>query len=122
METGSTRKVFIFNNLVVKMPLIKKNCYRNFLKGLLANEREGRLYYQTKRSDLCPVVYYNKFGFILIQKRAKVLNNNINWNNFYEYINCKYKNDSLKEIMLSDLKPSNFGILNKKLVKIDYGD
>jgi len=54
-------------------------------------------------------------------KRAIVLPNRINHLAFSIYLENKYKNNKLKEFMLSDFKPSNWGILEGKLVKIDYG-
>jgi len=75
------------------------------------------------RSDLAKVKYCDRFGLILIMEKAKEFDyNNLNWLEFKNTLEEKYKNDDMKEFMLSDAKPTNWGIINGRLVKIDYGN
>lgn len=118
IEKGSTRIVFIFNKLVIKMPNLLVQ-YDHFLYGLLANINERKM--SGKHKDLAKVFYGNKFGFILIMEKAEVISNDINWDKFKDSLFKIYQNDELREFMLSDYKPSNWGYIQNRLVKIDYG-
>jgi hypothetical protein len=75
------------------------------------------------RPDLAKVKYCGKLGLILIMERAKELDyKNMNWEKFKEEVYEKYKFDTLSDFMLGDSKPSNWGYIDSRLVKIDYGD
>lgn len=120
IKKGATRTVFVFNKFVIKIPNFQE--YKLFLNGLLANLQE-KSFSKMNRIDLAKVKYCNKFGFILIMEKAQELDvKNIDWLRFKERLEDKYKNDDMKEFMLSDSKPSNWGYINNKLVKIDYGN
>jgi hypothetical protein len=82
--------------------------------------QEGKMYGTHK--DLAKVKYYNRYGLFLIMDKARVISNKIDWLKFTEYLERKYKNDNMKEFMLSDNKPNNWGYIGKHLVKIDYGN
>lgn len=120
IKRGATRIVFIFKQFVIKIPNIQE--YRLFLNGLLANLQEKE-FSKMNRSDLCHVKFCTKFGLILIMNKAEELDiKNIDWLIFKEQLESKYENDQMKEFILSDSKPSNWGYINNKLVKIDYGN
>lgn len=119
-SSGATRQVFILKNVVIKIPSFVE--WRLFLHGLLANIQESKFSDRCDRDDLCPVVNTSRFGFMLVMKKAKVFSDDINWDIFKTIIENKYTNDEMREFMCSDLKPSNFGILDGRLVKIDYGN
>lgn len=118
IRKGATRSVFVFSNFVIKVPTFLS--WRLFLNGLLANIQEEL--FSGVDDCLCPVMYSDIFGFVLIMKRACVIPNRINHLNFCNYLEAKYKNNNMSELILSDSKPSNWGILEGKLVKIDYGN
>ena len=120
IKLGSTRKVFIFKNFVIKIPNIQE--YRLFLHGILANLQE-KTFSCMNRIDLGKVKFCSHFGFILAMEKANVLNyEDIDWNKFEDFLKLKYKDDEMKEFMLSDLKPTNWGYINNQLVRIDYGN
>lgn len=120
IRLGATRRVFVFKDFVIKIPNIQE--YRLFLHGILSNLKEKSIYKNCKnRDDLAKVKFCDKLGLILIMERAEELNKNINWLNFKEKIYEKYENDNMKDIMISDCKPTNWGYINNKLIKIDYG-
>jgi len=114
---GATRLVLVFKSFVVKVPTFLS--WRLFLHGLLANMQEEL--FSGVNDCLCPVIWADIFGFVLIMKRAYVIPNRINHLNFCNYLEAKYKNNNMREFILSDSKPSNWGILKGNLVKIDYG-
>lgn len=119
IKHGATRIVFIFNKFVIKIPNIKE--YKLFLNGILANLQEK--IFSGTHPDLCPVIFCDRLGLILIMEKAIIFKETaINEKSFCALIKNKYKKDNYKEFMLSDLKSSNWGILNTKLVKIDYGN
>lgn len=118
IKHGSTRIVFIFKQFVIKTPNVKE--YRLFLNGILSNLQEKE-WSKIGRKDLCKVHFCDVFGLVLIMRKAKPLQRNIKFKRFKEILNQKYKDDNLKEFMLSDLKLSNWGWVDGKLVKVDYG-
>jgi len=118
MAKGATRSVFVFKRFVVKVPTFLS--WRLFLNGLLANMQEEL--FSGVDDCLCPVMYSDIFGFVLIMERAYVIPNRVNNLNFLNYLEAKYKNNNMREFILSDSKPSNWGILEGRLVKIDYGN
>jgi len=119
IKLGSTRRVFVFRNFVIKIPNTQE--YKLFLNGILSNLQE-KLFSKMNRLDLAKVKYCDRFGLILIMEKAKEFDyNNLNWLEFKNALEEKYKNDDMKEFMLSDAKPTNWGIINGELVKIDYG-
>ena len=119
IKLGSTRRVFVFRNFVIKIPNTQE--YKLFLNGILSNLQE-KLFSKMNRLDLAKVKYCDRFGLILIMEKAKEFDyNNLNWLEFKNTLEEKYKNDDMKEFMLSDAKPTNWGIINGELVKIDYG-
>lgn len=119
IKRGSTRLVFIFKKIVIKIPNNQE--YRLFLKGMSANLRE-KSFSKIGRGDLCKVRFCDKLGLFLIMERAQELDvKDIDWLKFREQLEERYKNDDLKDFLLSDSKPSNWGYINNNLVKIDYG-
>ena len=94
--------------------------YDHFLYGLLANLKEKNM--SGKHKDLAKVFYCNNLGIFLIMEKAEVVSNDIDIGEFCDLLTDKYKDDKLKEFMLSDWKPSNWGYIRGRLVKIDYGD
>lgn len=116
---GSTRIVFVFDifDFVIKIPALYN--IKSLKRGYKSNRQEY-IYSKLKRSDLCEVIF-NMLNLVIVMKKADVVDINCNWLKFHEYVENKYKNDELKDFMLEDLKPTNWGILNNMLVKIDYG-
>lgn len=122
IKLGATRKVFIFNNIVIKTPNMKE--YRLFINGILSNLQEKE-FSKIGRKDLAKVIFCDKLGLFLIMKKLNEVDVNINWIEFRNKLEEIYQNedDNMKQFMLSDMKPSNWGYdENGMLVKIDYGN
>lgn len=89
--------------------------FQHFLKGLLANmsERDTWRYNSGEYDDgkarlLCPVIWCSWGGWVLIMKRAEPMPEH------YSYAtNMAY--------FPGDDKPDNYGLLDGRVVKIDYG-
>lgn len=113
---GSTRIVLILSKFVIKIPSLTS--YKLFLNGILSNLSEKQ--WSGHHADLARVYYCNKSGLFLVMERARVVSNNVNWLKFENMLEDKYKNDELKDFLLSDAKPSNWGYISGKLKKIDY--
>src|SRR5665647_112728 len=111
IKLGSTRRVFIFKTFVIKIPNTKE--YRLFLYGLLANTQE-KVFSSLKRCDLAKVKFCDKLGLILIMEKTEEIEENIDWLKFKEDLEEKYKNDNMKEFMLSDAKPTNWGYIGNR--------
>jgi hypothetical protein len=119
VELGATRRVFVFKNFVIKIPNTQE--YRLFLHGLLANLQE-KLWSSIDRPDLAKVKFCDKLGLFLIMERAKVIGNDVSPDLLIPMLEEKYKDDDMKEFMLSDAKNSNWGYVKGILKKIDYGN
>lgn len=119
IEYGSTRTVFVLKHFVIKIPTNKE--YRLFLHGVLANLQEKR--WSGKHSDLAKVIFCDILGLFLIMQKAEILDNSDYTSIWLQCeLERKYKDDDLKEFLMSDSKPSNWGYINNHLVKIDYGN
>lgn len=130
IRRGATRIVFIFKRVVVKVPNNQE--YKLFLHGILANLQEKSFSRGCNRDDLAKVKFCSHLGFFLVMEKAEVIKleelwetdweDADSWEQFSDYLHELYKDDEMKEFMLSDPKPSNWGYINGRLVKIDYGD
>lgn len=117
---GCTRIVLILKKIVIKIPNFTYS-WENFLKGLIANitERNSWEYanipdsYNYRYRDLlCPIIWSSWGAWIVIMKRARVLTDE-------EYLSTNLKIH--KYYYAGDDKSDNYGYLNGKIVKIDYG-
>lgn len=119
MKTGTTRIVFEFEQVVVKVPNITR--WLNFLQGLVGNMNESRTWrwnsgkFEKGTSHLlCPVVWCSWGGWILIMKKAKTLTEK-QWESI----------DNISEFKRSfggDDTMANYGYYQNRLVKIDYAN
>lgn len=103
-KKGAFRLVFMFRKFVIKIPRIKYG-YKFFLQGIISNLSEKEWSGFDKR--LCPVIYCNSFGLVLIMKKAQPYDGFINFKEF--------------EDLPLDPHNDNFGIYNNRLVLVDYG-
>lgn len=114
-RTGITRIVLEFKFFVIKIPNFSYQ-WSHFLQGLLSNMNEDKSYrWSSKPELLCPVIWSSWGGWMLVMKKA---------------IPCKYLDEGGEEIDYSkwivegyggDDKPDNYGYLDGKIVKLDYG-
>lgn len=141
MEIGSTRIVFIFKSVVIKIPNFTHS-WQNFLKGLIANMSERRTWkynsgkYETGYSFLlCPVMWSSWGGWIVVMKRADMyrheyeiralpemkmmVDHNASMLAYKIWAEMRYK-EWIEAGFNSDIKVDNFGYYENRLVKIDY--
>lgn len=120
IKSGTTRRVILIGDYAFKFPIIlfRKECWRLFLSGLLANMNENT-FGTCDFPQLAKVVWYIPGGFLTIMERTTPISEK-RWNS-------KIKDEVLSRgfEISSDLvenKISSFGI-NKKgvIVAVDYG-
>lgn len=108
---GTMRRVFIFKDIVIKIPLN--------IKGYLANINEIHNWYKYKsyRKYLCPIVAHDLLGLVIIMKRVQPIES-------LDDYDIGFMGNMIDNVhpVFNDIKECNFGLLNGKLVKIDYGN
>lgn len=111
---GITRTVFLTKRYAFKLPCCRYG-WKMFLQGLLANMQE-RVWGRSGYDGICPVIWADRFGFLVVQPRVEVLDMAMSED---EYIMFCYRQDY---IIPAENKSDSFGYLNGKLVAIDYGN
>jgi hypothetical protein len=110
MKQGATRNVFLIGRYAIKIPRLVE--WRLFLNGLLANMQEVT-FSETKWEEFCPVLFHFPLGFMVVMKRCDPLTR-YQWDSFDV--------DAFREnVMFVENKMDSFGILNGKIVAVDYG-
>ena len=104
---GTMRRVFILKNIAIKIPLN--------IKGYLANINEIHNWYKYKQCKeyLCPIIFHDLLGFIVVMKRVQPV---------YDLDEYDISFMDYTIPVFNDIKRNNFGLLDGKLVKIDYGN
>lgn len=120
VKKGASRTVICTKRFAFKFPTTRS--YTSFLYGLIANVCEGNNYrYAVKwdifpKEKLCPVVFRFPMGLMNVMRKAHPLNEkqfqNLNFDSFV-YIN---KN----AIIPVEHKVDSFGVLDGKIVAVDY--
>jgi hypothetical protein len=113
MKAGATRFVFLIGPWAVKVPRL--SCWRLFLHGLLANLQE-RAFSRTGWFEICPVLWALPGGFLLVMRRAEPLTD-AQWARF-DY--GDFVNDPEGHVP-AECKQSSFGLLDGRIVAVDYG-
>jgi hypothetical protein len=106
---GVHRKVFeckLRPDLVVKVESVDDNGLRNFMNVFEMNFWDRNEYNKKVSEWLAPCEYLSPDGCILLQKKTEPVSKNV-------------LPDKLPAF-LTDIKPTNFGMLNGKIVCIDY--
>jgi hypothetical protein len=107
IKSGTTRIVFVFQKFVIKIPNFQ-NGWKYILTGLIANLNENLWSSFNYITCIARVKYCFPGGFLLIMEKASNVGEiQVNFEDF-------------KEIPL-DKNLQNFGIINNKIVCIDYG-
>ena len=113
IKYGTTRTVFLFRNLAIKIPNHVE--WRLFLHGLLANMQETK-FSKTGWPELCPILFSIPGGFLNIMKRARPLTRE----EFFS-LNVDEWREKEDYIVPCENKLDNFGCLDGRIVTIDYG-
>lgn len=118
---GVTRIVIELKTVVVKIPNFTCQ-WNHFLLGVIGNIQESQtwkwnsgLYEKGTSHLLCPVLWCSWGGWILVMQKAKTLSRQ-DWENMQEYTTEHRKHYG------GDDNMANYGILNGKLVKLDYAE
>jgi hypothetical protein len=114
---GTTRLVIILTNVVIKIPNFTYS-WQNFLRGIIGNIEErntwkfSKILIEGDKSHLlCPVLWCSWGGWILVMKKIE---RPITVDEF-EYI------EEHVEFFEGDDSINNYGVLEGRIVKIDYG-
>jgi hypothetical protein len=111
---GCTRIVLLVGEYAIKLPNALHG-WPLFLQGLLANINERKTWTASHSELLCPVLWSSWGGWLLVMRRA---------------VPCRWLDEGGEEIDYSrwivegfggDDKPTNYGVLNGHVVKLDYG-
>lgn len=111
---GTTRTVYLIGCYAFKFPTTVS--WRLFLTGLIANMNEKQ--FSGVYEVLCPVLFHIPGGFLTVMKRAEPLPREI----FFEedfYDNFILQMDGVKDLVENKL--CSFGIVDGKIVAVDYG-
>lgn len=116
---GTHRTVYLIGKWAIKRPVLRK--WRLFLMGLLANIQEAT-FSATGWPELCPVLFACPGGWFIVMRRAEPLTREQFFAlNYAEWI--KGGNDLPKGewIVPVENKLDSFGIVNGRVVAVDYG-
>lgn len=127
IKRGATRTVLIFSDFVIKIPRLRNNTldfsayplFAGLYQGLLCNLQE-RYWNRFGYLQLCPVLFSDWFGFVVIMPRCKILTENLDPAEFEAFIRID-RNDATLGTVPAENVAENFGLLNGRLVIIDYG-
>lgn len=114
---GCTRIVILIYKYAFKIPNFTYSM-DHFLKGCCANWKERNYYKQFNKCDykgnmvgyVAPSYFCSFFGLIQIQERCKPLGRDL----------TESEKEFYKTLCGTDSKKENFGVINGKIVCIDY--
>jgi hypothetical protein len=114
-RTGVSRDVLCIGGLALKFPKLTRG-WRQFLIGLLSNMQERDL---SKRGwpELCPVVFALPGGWLVVMRRASPLSDE--QAESLDYLSILSRDDYA---IPAEPKGSSFGVLDARIVVVDYGD
>ena len=133
IRRGSTRIVLVSRHVVVKIPNFSHS-WKNFLSGLIANMNEGLTWKHceaSKKHLLCPVRFCAWGGWFVVMSRA----NQQAWEVYVRELGVEVEHDDwlVRKVANEELykpwidaglggddKADNYGVLNDRVVKIDY--
>lgn len=119
IKKGTTRWVILTKNYAWKFPSMRS--YPEMLKGLLCNKNEQAVWKYRKEFNyaehLCPIVYANMWGWLIVMPRAKELSEKKFLKLDKEKLNYRFPFNEIAE-----WKRDSLGKLKGKIVFIDYGD
>lgn len=114
---GATRMVFLIGRYAVKVPFAYS--WKHILLGLIANMQEVE-FSRAGWPELCPVVWSIPAGFLVVMRRAAPLTEE-QWDEFLPNIKDGWLVGD-DYYVPAESKINNFGLLNGRIVAIDYGN
>ena len=112
MKKGTTRYVFFIGKYAIKIPSM--HSYTNFLWGLLANMQEVK-FNSLRDNRLCPIIFNIPFGILNIMPKCDAINED----QFKDILSSNFRESPF--IIPVESKIDSFGILENKIVAVDYG-
>lgn len=79
-----------------------------------------RSLWTTRDCRLCPVLWADPFGFIVIMRRAECLTNE-QWRTFLDDYDNWIGEATERLVVPVERKQCSFGIINGQIVAVDYG-
>jgi hypothetical protein len=110
---GFTRTVYLTRRYAIKVPCCRYG-WRIFLTGLLCNMQE-RVFSPVGWPELCPVLWADRFGFILIMPRVPLLERELSDAEFLAFT------EHGDYLVPAENKVGHFGFYEGRLVTVDYG-
>lgn len=110
LRSGATRHVLLVGPWAVKLP--RPGRWRAFLNGLLANHQEAA-FSRLQHPRLCPVLLCVPGGFLLVMRRAVPLPLAT-----FEALDPADWGGVLGAV---EFKADSFGLLDGRVVAVDYG-
>jgi hypothetical protein len=118
-SSGTTRAVYLIGRWAVKVPVLCN--WDLFLRGLLGNMQEAGLSL-LKWPELCPVVFACPGGWFIVMRRAEPLSSEQFFAlNYAEWIKGGRDLPKGEWLIPVENKPDSFGLLNGRIVAVDYG-
>lgn len=113
IKHGLYKKVFILNNIVIKIP--------TGFSGIMAmlSEQYGYLTVESNLRHLLLPIYFIPLIPIHIQNKVEICDNFDLKTIKHKFLHLS-KNYDIRYEVFTDIKPNNFGWHNNKIVKIDY--
>lgn len=115
VKVGSTRLVVLVWDFAIKLPRLYS--WKSFLCGILANMQENE-FSRLRLKELCPVLFCSWGGFVTVMPRCEEVRL-ADWDsfNYWEFVD----GPDPSCILPVEEKRSSFGILDGRIVAIDYG-
>lgn len=114
-KQGITREVFLFRDYAIKVPKLIYG-WQKFLCGLLANMQE-EMFGRCGWPEVCPVLFAIPGGWLIVMRRCRPLTDE-EWAGFDAEAFVNGENYMIP----AETKRDSFGVLDGKIVALDYGN
>lgn len=124
VTTGSNRLVFLTPRLAIKIPNVRSwwtTCW-----GLIDNMQERRACgygrWGQRQDGVAPIVFSLPGGLMNVARRARPLTDT-EWSAFDPEAHCaRRRADGTPYRISAEPKPDSFGVLDGRIVAVDYGN
>lgn len=113
VKRGATRNVLLAGRFAFKFPSCRS--WRLFLNGLLGNMQEAE-FARAGWPKLCPVVFSLPYGFLTVMRRAEPLPDDV-WRGLDVQAWASEEGHTIPV----EPKQDSFGVLDGRIVAVDYG-
>lgn len=122
IRSGITREVFLVGQYAIKVPSFRT--WRHFVQGILCNLNERTWWQLTRDERLCPVLFSIPGGFLIVMRRADALAPAGEYAESFGMLTRERIQERLENLIGFPVepKPDSLGVLDGRIVAIDYGD